>query len=75
MHLCITLCTYIYSVCQFAPIADRKEHEGSGAAPAAPTVPQVRLNINQLVFHKVLGKGSFGKVSLAIPMFTLLKST
>nr|XP_040060195.1 protein kinase C delta type-like [Gasterosteus aculeatus aculeatus]XP_040060196.1 protein kinase C delta type-like [Gasterosteus aculeatus aculeatus] len=47
------------------PSADRKEHEGSGAAPAAPTVPQVRLNINQLVFHKVLGKGSFGKVLLA----------
>uniref|UniRef100_A0AAQ4QCQ3 Protein kinase C n=1 Tax=Gasterosteus aculeatus aculeatus TaxID=481459 RepID=A0AAQ4QCQ3_GASAC len=40
-------------------------HFGSGAAPAAPTVPQVRLNINQLVFHKVLGKGSFGKVLLA----------
>uniref|UniRef100_A0A8C4HWT2 Protein kinase C n=1 Tax=Dicentrarchus labrax TaxID=13489 RepID=A0A8C4HWT2_DICLA len=32
---------------------------------SAPTVPRLRLTINHLVFHKVLGKGSFGKVLLA----------
>ncbi|XP_063329240.1 protein kinase C delta type-like [Pelmatolapia mariae] len=34
-------------------------------APATTTVSQVRLSLNQLIFHKVLGKGSFGKVMLA----------
>uniref|UniRef100_A0A673B598 Protein kinase C n=1 Tax=Sphaeramia orbicularis TaxID=375764 RepID=A0A673B598_9TELE len=33
--------------------------------PAAPTASRIRLTINHLVFHKVLGKGSFGKVLLA----------
>uniref|UniRef100_A0AAX7STU5 Protein kinase C n=1 Tax=Astatotilapia calliptera TaxID=8154 RepID=A0AAX7STU5_ASTCA len=34
--------------------------------PSAPTtVSQARLSLNQLIFHKVLGKGSFGKVLLA----------
>uniref|UniRef100_A0A8C9YAZ2 protein kinase C n=1 Tax=Sander lucioperca TaxID=283035 RepID=A0A8C9YAZ2_SANLU len=39
--------------------------EGVSPVPAAATVPQVRLSMNHLVFHKVLGKGSFGKVLLA----------
>ncbi|XP_041837284.1 protein kinase C delta type-like [Melanotaenia boesemani] len=34
-------------------------------APAAVTVPRVRLTLSHLVFLKVLGKGSFGKVLLA----------
>ncbi|XP_069569067.1 protein kinase C delta type-like [Brachyistius frenatus] len=34
-------------------------------APAPTTVPRVHLTLNHLVFHKVLGKGSFGKVLLA----------
>ncbi|XP_030584590.1 protein kinase C delta type-like isoform X2 [Archocentrus centrarchus] len=34
-------------------------------APTSATGPQVRLSLNQLLFHKVLGKGSFGKVMLA----------
>uniref|UniRef100_A0A671VBM6 Protein kinase C n=1 Tax=Sparus aurata TaxID=8175 RepID=A0A671VBM6_SPAAU len=38
---------------------------GLSPAPAAPTVSRARLTLNQLVFHKVLGKGSFGKVLLA----------
>uniref|UniRef100_A0A8C9YGF5 Protein kinase C n=1 Tax=Sander lucioperca TaxID=283035 RepID=A0A8C9YGF5_SANLU len=38
---------------------------GVSPVPAAATVPQVRLSMNHLVFHKVLGKGSFGKVLLA----------
>ncbi|XP_038553071.1 protein kinase C delta type-like [Micropterus salmoides] len=42
-----------------------KAQQGLSPAPAAPTVPRVRLTINHLVFHKVLGKGSFGKVLLA----------
>uniref|UniRef100_UPI0037E8D8CA protein kinase C delta type-like isoform X2 n=1 Tax=Semicossyphus pulcher TaxID=241346 RepID=UPI0037E8D8CA len=40
-----------------------KAHEGSGQTPASS--PRVRLTLNQLVLHKVLGKGSFGKVLLA----------
>uniref|UniRef100_A0A673B3A8 Protein kinase C n=1 Tax=Sphaeramia orbicularis TaxID=375764 RepID=A0A673B3A8_9TELE len=39
--------------------------EGPSSAPAAPTASRIRLTINHLVFHKVLGKGSFGKVLLA----------
>ncbi|TMS18891.1 protein kinase C delta type [Larimichthys crocea] len=42
-----------------------KAHEGLSPAPITPTVSQVRLTLNHLVFHKVLGKGSFGKVLLA----------
>ncbi|KAM6947627.1 protein kinase C delta type-like [Lycodopsis pacificus] len=36
-----------------------------GLSPGTPAVARVRLNMNHLVFHKVLGKGSFGKVLLA----------
>lgn len=34
---------------------------GKGPAPASIT-PKTRLTIDSFVFHKVLGKGSFGKV-------------
>ncbi|XP_045547734.1 protein kinase C delta type isoform X1 [Salmo salar] len=37
---------------------------GKGPAPASIT-PKTRLTIDSFVFHKVLGKGSFGKVLLA----------
>uniref|UniRef100_A0A665UD49 Protein kinase C n=1 Tax=Echeneis naucrates TaxID=173247 RepID=A0A665UD49_ECHNA len=33
--------------------------------PGSSTAPRVHLTINHLVLHKVLGKGSFGKVLLA----------
>lgn len=33
-----------------------------GPAPSPEKRPQIHLTLNQLVFHKVLGKGSFGKV-------------
>uniref|UniRef100_A0A665UDP2 protein kinase C n=1 Tax=Echeneis naucrates TaxID=173247 RepID=A0A665UDP2_ECHNA len=39
--------------------------EGLVPTPAASTAPRVHLTINHLVLHKVLGKGSFGKVLLA----------
>ncbi|XP_033938838.1 protein kinase C, delta b isoform X1 [Pseudochaenichthys georgianus] len=38
---------------------------GPTPAPVTPTVSRVRITMNHLVFHKVLGKGSFGKVLLA----------
>ncbi|XP_033821885.1 protein kinase C, delta b [Periophthalmus magnuspinnatus] len=45
------------------------EPSANGKAPAPSPTPapasQIRLSLNQLVFHKVLGKGSFGKVLLA----------
>uniref|UniRef100_A0A8C4HWL2 Protein kinase C n=1 Tax=Dicentrarchus labrax TaxID=13489 RepID=A0A8C4HWL2_DICLA len=58
---------YIVDVCKCVFIADGngKVPEGLSPTPAAPTVPRLRLTINHLVFHKVLGKGSFGKVLLA----------
>lgn len=64
---------YLLCVCKCAFIADgkNKAHEGLSPAPITPTVSQVRLTLNHLVFHKVLGKGSFGKVS---PMVPILKS-
>ncbi|XP_058487605.1 protein kinase C delta type-like isoform X1 [Solea solea] len=39
--------------------------EGSTPTPVAPVASKLRLSTNHLVFHKVLGKGSFGKVLLA----------
>ncbi|XP_036957603.1 protein kinase C delta type-like [Acanthopagrus latus] len=42
-----------------------KARDGLSPAPVAPTVSRAHLTLNQLVFHKVLGKGSFGKVLLA----------
>ncbi|KAM6927866.1 protein kinase C, delta b [Xenentodon cancila] len=40
---------------------------GKTVSPAAVavTVPRVHLTLDHLIFHKVLGKGSFGKVLLA----------
>uniref|UniRef100_A0A8D3C7I3 Protein kinase C n=1 Tax=Scophthalmus maximus TaxID=52904 RepID=A0A8D3C7I3_SCOMX len=54
---------YVFILCE-AP-ANGNAGEGVNPAPAAPVVPRVHLTLNQLVFHKVLGKGSFGKVLLA----------
>ncbi|XP_060925398.1 protein kinase C delta type-like [Limanda limanda] len=42
-----------------------KAGESVSPVPVASTVPRVHLTLNHLVFHKVLGKGSFGKVLLA----------
>ncbi|KAF3689550.1 Protein kinase C delta type [Channa argus] len=41
------------------------DNKGLNPTPATPAGSRVRLSMNQLVFHKVLGKGSFGKVLLA----------
>ncbi len=62
--ICILLC-----VCKCVFIADNngKAREGVSPAPAAPTAPRVHLTMNHLVFHKVLGKGSFGKVGPRSP--------
>ncbi|CAK6958662.1 protein kinase C delta type-like [Scomber scombrus] len=42
-----------------------REGEGLSPTPAPRTVLKVRLTMSHLVFLKVLGKGSFGKVLLA----------
>ncbi|CAF90505.1 unnamed protein product, partial [Tetraodon nigroviridis] len=39
--------------------------EGSSPAPQPRITHMTRLNVDSFVFHKVLGKGSFGKVLLA----------
>lgn len=58
---------YLLCVCKcaFTADGDSTASDGVGPTPAAPTVPRVRLNMNHLVFHKVLGKGSFGKVQMS----------
>lgn len=41
------------------------------AAPASsvkPAAPRLHLTLNHLIFHKVLGKGSFGKVGGLLPI-------
>lgn len=47
--------------------SSEKPWDRSGPAPAPPAniTNQTRLTLNNFVFHKVLGKGSFGKVLLA----------
>uniref|UniRef100_A0A8C9YDV5 Protein kinase C n=1 Tax=Sander lucioperca TaxID=283035 RepID=A0A8C9YDV5_SANLU len=52
----VTNCNVYFSLCRLCKCY---------ASQSAATVPQVRLSMNHLVFHKVLGKGSFGKVLLA----------
>ncbi|KAM9814284.1 protein kinase C delta type-like [Neosynchiropus ocellatus] len=49
------------------PAADKngKATDVPCPVPATPSTPKTRLTLNHLVFHKVLGKGSFGKVLLA----------
>lgn len=55
--------------CVFIAGGNGKAQDGLSPAPAAPTVSRARLTLNQLVFHKVLGKGSFGKVGTVLPIF------
>ncbi|XP_077385267.1 protein kinase C delta type-like [Festucalex cinctus] len=47
------------------PAADKNGKVSNGSSSAAPSVQRSHLTLNHLVFHKVLGKGSFGKVLLA----------
>uniref|UniRef100_A0A3P8Q9Q0 Protein kinase C n=1 Tax=Astatotilapia calliptera TaxID=8154 RepID=A0A3P8Q9Q0_ASTCA len=60
-----TVCILIYL--KFANFTAGGNGKGPSPspAPAPTTVSQARLSLNQLIFHKVLGKGSFGKVLLA----------
>lgn len=46
------------------PSADEKVKGDTNPVPVAPP-RRIHLTVNHLVFHKVLGKGSFGKVLLA----------
>lgn len=62
---------YLIHCCKCVLIAAGKAGEGLSPAPVTPTVPRAHLTMNHLIFHKVLGKGSFGKVG---PMFPIFKS-
>ncbi|KAG7270241.1 hypothetical protein CRUP_013958 [Coryphaenoides rupestris] len=62
----------IYQDFKSAGVAADADDNGNVSEGSFPAVPQpgatpgrMRLNFDQLVFHKVLGKGSFGKVLLA----------
>lgn len=46
-----------------------KARDSVSPAPVAPSSQRMRLTLNQLVLHKVLGKGSFGKVDLIVSVF------
>uniref|UniRef100_A0A8C4HTY1 Protein kinase C n=1 Tax=Dicentrarchus labrax TaxID=13489 RepID=A0A8C4HTY1_DICLA len=48
-----------------ADIGVYQDVRSATADPSGKMFPRLRLTINHLVFHKVLGKGSFGKVLLA----------
>uniref|UniRef100_A0A3B4XJ16 Protein kinase C n=1 Tax=Seriola lalandi dorsalis TaxID=1841481 RepID=A0A3B4XJ16_SERLL len=63
----VNLHMYLLSVykCVFIAGGNGKAGDGLSPAPSATIVPRVHLTTNHLVFHKVLGKGSFGKVLLA----------
>lgn len=58
---------YLLCVCKCVSKADGT-NKGVSPAPDTPQVPRVRLTMNHLVFHKVLGKGSFGKVHHKVPI-------
>uniref|UniRef100_A0A7N8XQI2 Protein kinase C n=1 Tax=Mastacembelus armatus TaxID=205130 RepID=A0A7N8XQI2_9TELE len=58
------VCMCVNYVCANVHFADGNGKAHDGLLPT-PATPQVRLTMNQLTFHKVLGKGSFGKVLLA----------
>lgn len=38
------------------------------ASSVKPAAPRLHLTLNHLIFHKVLGKGSFGKVGGILPV-------
>lgn len=61
-----SICVHFMLANMYVYIADGKVKGDTDPAPAAPApvAPprRVRLTMNHLVFHKVLGKGSFGKV-------------
>lgn len=61
IQILIHLRMYSLLVWEYVFIADEKVKGGTSPAPVTPT-RRARLTLNQLVFHKVLGKGSFGKV-------------
>ncbi|KAM9798744.1 protein kinase C, delta b [Syngnathus typhle] len=47
------------------PTADMNGLSSGTSSSALPSVKRLHLTVDHLVFHKVLGKGSFGKVLLA----------
>ncbi|XP_057701412.1 protein kinase C delta type-like [Corythoichthys intestinalis] len=47
------------------PFAGKNGKVSESSISVAPSVKRPRLTLDHLVFHKVLGKGSFGKVLLA----------
>uniref|UniRef100_A0A674NY50 Protein kinase C n=1 Tax=Takifugu rubripes TaxID=31033 RepID=A0A674NY50_TAKRU len=59
-----SICVHFMLANMYVYIADEKVKGDTNPVPVAPP-RSVHLTINHLVFHKVLGKGSFGKVLLA----------
>lgn len=48
--------------------------EGCSPRPQSRITHLTRINVDNFIFHKVLGKGSFGKVSLASQHTLALKT-
>uniref|UniRef100_A0A3Q3IKM8 Protein kinase C n=1 Tax=Monopterus albus TaxID=43700 RepID=A0A3Q3IKM8_MONAL len=59
-QVCTVKTAYFNLFRHFIPVSNNSE-----AREATSAAPRVHLTLNHLVFHKVLGKGSFGKVLLA----------
>lgn len=58
---CLVFFFYIYCDAQTLA-ADKNGKVSEGPSPSAPSIKRSQLTIDHLIFHKVLGKGSFGKV-------------
>uniref|UniRef100_A0A3Q2YL20 Protein kinase C n=1 Tax=Hippocampus comes TaxID=109280 RepID=A0A3Q2YL20_HIPCM len=54
-----------FKTAQSSHASDKNGKASEGPSSAAPSVKRTQLTVDHLVFHKVLGKGSFGKVLLA----------
>ncbi len=55
-----------FYVCYFVCLLDGSPYgrlwEGSSPRPQSRITHLTRINVDNFIFHKVLGKGSFGKV-------------
>lgn len=73
MCLCVVLFSSVYVLADSTAYDKLWDGHTPTPAPVPHQIHSIRLTIDQFEFHKVLGKGSFGKVR--IPTHTNLAST